>query len=118
MSVVARLLLLSVLLLGGAPQAWADPFCDVCTCSSGEIICVESENSGEVLEEQVVCGNACMSIGSTHGTRDRVDSACSEVPQCNGTAAPAAGPMWLGAAALGMLALGVYTMRRVRRNAA
>lgn len=121
MSVVVRLFLVAASLLVGSQQAFASPMvvldsCEVCTCDSGEIICVDP--LAEVIEEAVLCGNACMTIGSTHGTREHVDSACDEIPACEHVSAPASGPVWLGAAALGLVAFGALRMRRSRARSA
>lgn len=105
---------LSMIMTG--PAHAADPAldgCDVCTCQSGEVLCLPAEIE-EAFEEQVVCGNACATVGSTHGSRTRVDMACSEVLECQHRSAPAANGMWLAAGALGLLALGMFTLRRVR----
>jgi hypothetical protein len=115
----AIILLLSAITVLNAALVLAGPgpleSCDVCTCASGEIACVASENGGEVIEEQsVVCGIACGAIGSTHGSREHFDVACSELAQCNGLSAPAVGTTWLAVAALGLLTLGSLTVRRMR----
>jgi len=89
--------------------------CDICTCQSGTIVCVERVIA-EVLEEQVVCSNACATVGSTHGSRETVSGPCADVPECGHRAAPAANPLWLGVAAAGLLVFGGLALRRGRRR--
>lgn len=113
---------LGIVLLGPVPafggKAELLLNCDVCTCTSGDIVCLDVEGGGEVVEEQVICGIACQNIGSTHGSRERFEGACAELPQCNGLSAPAANAYWMTAAALGLLLFGVVTVRRMGRQAA
>lgn len=90
-----------------------DQSCDVCTCQNGEVICL-TVSEDEVLEEQVVCGNACALVDSTHGTRERVETPCSEVLQCQHRSAPAANSMWLGLGVVALLGAGAVLLRRTR----
>lgn len=97
--------------------------CHVCTCANEQVVCVEEQVEEQMALEELgesvgVCGQACSSIGSSHGSRQTVQTPCSEVLACTAAqrTAPAAGPVWLSAAALGMAVLGGAVLRRSRRR--
>jgi hypothetical protein len=89
--------------------------CVVCTCENDEVVCLQEEGNPDVLEEGV-CGPACSSIGSSFDDIDRVEGSCFEALACttDQRQAPAAGPLWLTAAALGMALFGGLAVRRSR----
>lgn len=107
---------LIAVLAGTAYALDADLECNICTCQSGEIVCVQTAEMEVLEEQQVICGNACATIGSTHGSRETVPGPCAEVPECRPVGAPAANPLWLAAAAAGLLIFGGLALRRSRRR--
>lgn len=103
-----------LLTVGAATIAQAGRFgaCNVCTCESGDIVCLDG--FFEVLEEQVLCGEACAMIGSTHGSREFIEQPCDTLAQCNHVAAPVANGPWLAVSALALLGLGALGLRRMK----
>lgn len=88
--------------------------CNVCTCANEEILCLQQTSVEEPQEG--VCGPACSGIGSSFSSIETFQTSCLEVLACNGDirSTPAAGPMWLSAAALGMALFGGFALRRSR----
>jgi MYXO-CTERM domain-containing protein len=109
-----------IILASGSANAFdaAVSSCNLCFCESGDLVCLDAIGAEAPEEQLVICNVACAEIGSEHGSRQFVETPCSDLPLCTSVGAPAAGPLWLGIGVVALLGLGAAGVRRARRRAA
>jgi len=90
--------------------------CLLCTCQDGAVLCLDSTDGDEVIDELGPCGPACSEINSSYKSSELVETPCEDLPTCDHAETPAASPLAMSVAALGLVAFGALLLRRNRER--
>jgi len=92
--------------------------CIICTCENGAVLCLDGPDGSEVVEEQGLCGPACSEINSSYKSNELVETSCEDLPTCDHADTPAASPLAMSIAGLGLVGFGTLLLRRNRVKSA